>query len=132
MPIVGAAGAATVIEVGVDVFVPPRLSVALAVSTYEPTATFDQDLVKGALLAVATRVLPAKNSTFVIDPPATPGVALALRPIDVGAVKVALFAGAVSVIVGEGVAVTVMLTVLETLIVPRLSVATAVRAYVPA
>ena len=63
MPIVGVAGAVTVTAIGVDVLIPPKLSVALAVSTYEPAATLDQDFVKGELVAVAVSTLPAKNST---------------------------------------------------------------------
>lgn len=84
---------ATTILTAVEVFVAPPLSVARAVSEYEPVATLDHVIAYGLVVSVPRRVPFEKNSTFLIEPPES--VAVAARLMLAPAVNVAPFAGLV-------------------------------------
>jgi hypothetical protein len=93
------AAAVTVTATAVDTFVVPRLSVAFAVSEYEPAGTFVHCAAYGADVAVPTSVEPPrKNSTFATVPSGSD--AEAARGIVAPAANVAPLAGEVSVTLG--------------------------------
>jgi hypothetical protein len=116
--------------IALEVPVSPRLSVAFAVRLYDPAATLLHVKEYGVVVSSPSFVVPWKNSTFATDPLSE---ALAVIVMLAGAANDALFAGAVMLAVGGVLAaVTVMLTALDAPVPPALSVATALRLYVPA
>jgi len=80
---VGAALLATVIGTAAEVVTPPALSVALAVSEYDPAPTLLQVAVYGEFADVPISVAPAKKSTLLIDP--SESLALAVIAMVAGA-----------------------------------------------
>ena len=97
-----------------------------------PAETLGQLKVYGLLVAVPNSVVPLKNSTLVIVPSLSEAIAETV--MFAGAVEVPLFAGAVRLTDGGTLAngMTVMLRAPERVAVPELSVALAVKLYVPA
>jgi len=120
-------GPLTVIVTAADVVAAPALSVALAVSVYVPAARFAMLTLYGAVVSVPTRLLPLKKSTFATVPSLSAAVAFTVTLA--GAVKVAPLAGLVMLTVGGtfGGPLTVIVTAVEVVIAPPLSVALAVR-----
>ena len=70
--------AVTFTVIGADVTIAPRLSVATAVSWYEPTGAPVQVTEYGAVLSMPRLVAPRKNCTCAMAPSAT---SRATRPI---------------------------------------------------
>jgi hypothetical protein len=112
----------TTMFTAVDVFVAPLLSVARAVSEYEPAATLDHVIAYGLVVSVPRRAPFAENSTFVIEPPGS--LAVAVSEMFDPAVNVAPFAGFVSDT--EGGEFTTMFTAVDVVVCHSLSVARAV------
>src|SRR5713226_2556362 len=110
-----------------EVVLNPRLSVARVVSVCTPAATLARVMPKGAAVAVPTSVAPSKKSTLAMVPSAS--LAVAVTVIVAGAAKTTLFAGPVIVTVG-GVS-TIILTAVEVVLAPWVSVALAVNVCVP-
>jgi hypothetical protein len=118
---VGAALLATVIGTAADVVTPPALSVALAVSEYEPAATLLHVTAYGELVDVPISVAPAKKSTLLIDP--SESLALAMIEMVAGATNRALAAGLVTATFGKALATTTTLAGDDDVHVPRSSIA---------
>jgi hypothetical protein len=120
-----------VTETPPDVVLAPELSVDRAVRTYVPAVGGDHVIDHGDVVSVPMRDVPAKNSTLTTLPSAS--VADAVSVTFVGMLNVEPFAGPVSVAEGGMFAApfTTMLTAVEVLVAPPLSVARAVREYDP-
>jgi hypothetical protein len=88
----------TVTLTAVDVVLEFLLSVALAVSEYEPGPAFDQVKRNGAAVTAPSREPLAKNSTLLIVPSGS--VAFAVIEMVAGAVNVLPFVGEVILTVG--------------------------------
>src|SRR5205823_4466933 len=91
-------GAPTLIATGADVVTADRLSVARAVSVYEPAATLFHDMLYGGALVTPMTIPFCRNSTIVIQP--SESLAAALNAMFAGAVKLAPFVGVLSAAVG--------------------------------
>jgi len=105
-----------------EVELPPRLSVATAVSAKVPATELLQITLHGFVCAEPTQMLPAKKSTRESVPSLSEAVAL--RTIFVGTVQIEPLAGEVSVMVGS--ASTKIVLTLEVEDAARLSLARAV------
>src|SRR3954451_14320702 len=114
----------TVMVLAALVVVAPRLSVARAVSVYEPGATPVQSYVYGAVVSSPSLADPLKNSTLLTVP--SESVALAASETVAGAVNAAPFAGCVSAAPGAALLLTV--TIFATEGTPLASTATSMYA----
>jgi len=124
-------GLLTVMAIAAEVVTALRLSVAFAVKEYIPAGTLAQAKVKGLVRSSPNLVVPWKNSTLAIVPSLS--VAFALMVTVDPVVKLALLTGVVKLIAGATLAlVTIMATAVDVVTALRLSVAFAVKEYVPA
>src|SRR6188474_821924 len=113
----------TVMLTGAEVVVAPSLSVATAVITCAPTVAFAQVAPKDGPVEIPIEAPSTKNSTRATVPSESP--AFAAIATDVGASKLALFAGDVIDTVGGTFAATVIVRVAESENAPSLSYARA-------
>src|SRR5712691_2862835 len=118
----------TMTVTGAEVELAPWLSVSVAVSFRQPAAALLSVTLYGALVAAPTSFAPLWNSTFAIEPSLSEALAVTVKVA--GAVRMALFPGAVMATPGK--AFTVIETGSERSVSPLLFVALAITAYRPA
>lgn len=129
---VGGALLPTVTLTAADVVTADWLSVALAVKLWVPAVALASVAVYGDVVSAAPiGVVPSKNCTFATEPGAA-SLAVAVIAMFAPTAKVAPFAGVVMLTVGGALFATVTVTAAEVVVAPWLSVALAVKLWLPA